>query len=421
MNEGYTNIYVAPIHLNEVKAMLAGLNVDAVNEKAVAKESYMALSFNHNDGYSEKKFSKAVKALIKNIDDGFFRARHYDEYATEVFWLNANGKYKRYLHEVDSESANIVKAYRHWHSSMGDHWDGHFDKDDILVMADRYGSYDDNGKKLKSTIPNYAVDVSGESNFLDGNFRVPHASKKWDSNINVLQSYGNLIIARSKAVNEINELTYERSFTLLDVFDSAVIGFIWSWKQGATDAYLVIKWHGSLATRADIIINHDNATLDDVAILSVYHKYIKCNAILKHEWVIGAQEQIVYPPCIDYLWSDCENERITFGHENIVLNFDRMRLFKNANGGYSAQQSGRDICFEIHDEAFKKEIDALPDDKFMLADIMSSCDKKINEQPLIACNMQVQFATPDLVKRVLNIEVFYEESFKTLYKRESML
>lgn len=407
MAEGFTNIYLKTSDTEITETLinfLKDLGIIDIDNQAISEEDTNCLSFNHVGSYNEKKLTTFFKELIGKSPELFIRARHYDDYATEIFWLNDNGKPKRYLHEVDAENGNIVKAYNHWHSNLGSIWDGHFTREDIQRISERFGFYDENGKITKGNVESLAEIVTSTESFFHKGIRAPYASHKFDNDIAVLQSYAAIMVAKSDFAPSDRTIQFERTFVVKDAFNSDVIGFVWSWKYGERNTYLVISWHGELAVKAKIAVDHEGLTTDEIIYICVFDEFLKKEVIGDKQWVYAGIEQIVYPPSMEYVWDDYEQDRDKFYAQGIVLQFMHVDLFQRDDGVYHVESDGMKL-FEIHDSDFGKEMESI-------AQLSTN-----SGAPRMKAQIQVQFKAPNTAGRVLGIEIFGGEKNKCIYKR----
>ncbi len=405
MAEGFTHIYLKGADTEVKDALLdslQGFGLGEIEIQPVDDEDLVALSFEHAGTYDEKKLGALLKKLVAEKPGLFVRARHYDDYATEIYWLDDAGKLKRYQHEVDSESGNIVKAYRHWHAGLGALWDGHFDNGEIQRIADRFGAYDENGKAIKGEIESLAEIVSGRENFFHRDIRAPYASHKFDQHIAVLQSYAAMMAARSEFVPEDRLIRFSRSFLVKDAFGSDVIGFVWSWQHQGRRICLVISWHGELAVKAKIVVDHEGLTTDELIYLSVFDEFLQAEAVGDRQWVYRGIEQLVWPPSLEYVWDDQERDREKYHAEGLVLQFMHVALVRGGDGNYRVEFEGYELC-EIDNADFGSELEAA-----LAGDDGAS---------RIRANIQLQFTAPTVAGRVLGIELFAGDGRKCTYRR----
>ena len=152
MSEGHTIILMKKddeTDIDHIKNSINLLNVGDLDEVVYSDEGIYSFSFEHNGLYHASEFTKMIKNQCKGLKIEFLRAIHIDEYGTEIFWIYKDGKFKKYEHDQDSSGPNVVKAYRHWHSDLEGLWCGGFSEDEIDFMSQRYGQFDENGKKSK--------------------------------------------------------------------------------------------------------------------------------------------------------------------------------------------------------------------------------------------------------------------------------
>ena len=419
MAEGFTNIYLEAEDSetrNKLTSSLAKLGVMDIESRVVGEEAFSRLSFNHNGSYTEKKLTTLLKSLVTDIPDLFIRARQYDDYGTEIYWLNDSGKIKRYLHEVDSESGDIVKAYNHWHSNLGSIWDGHFDEDDIQRIGQRFGFYDENGKAIKGEIENLAKIVTSTESFFNKNIKAPYASHKFDNYIAIMQSFAAIMVSKSDFVPTDKLINFERTFMVTDAFGSNVIGLVWSWKLEQHQTFLIITWHGDLASRAKIVVNHENLTIDEIIYIAVFDEFLKTEVIGNKQWVYAGFEQLVWPPCLDYIWNDSARDRDKYSDQNIVLQFTHVEISQGENGLYRVEEQGREL-FEIHDTQFVEEMESLGPEKYDNYINAKADENSGSYVPRIVVRIQVQFKELNVAGKVLGVEVFGGEKHKCIYKR----
>ncbi len=415
MAEGFTNLYLEAANSDaqdELADFLASIGVDDFDSQILDDTDLRSISFDHNGTYNEKKLTSRLKKLAADFPELFIRGRHYDEYGTEIYWLIENGKLKKYVHDVDVESGKIVKAYNHWHAGLGSLWDGHFEKDDIKRISERFGFYDEHGKAVKGEVENLAKIVTSTDSFFHKGIKAPYASHKFDNDAKVLQSYAAIMASKSEFAPEDKSIRFNRTFVVKDAFDSDVIGFVWCWMHEAREVFLVITWHGELAVRASIVINHESLTTDEIIYISVFDEFIKKEILGGKQWVYAGQEQVVYPPCMEYVWNDSERDRDRYGDQNIVLQFMNVRMCRGANGNFRVEEDGAEL-FEIEDAEFATEIDALGDEKF-IGDRATGGDSNNSG---IWVHIQGQFNAAKIVGKVLGIEVLHGKTGKCMYKR----
>lgn len=419
MANGNTRIYLKSYNPDDFKyiedlirkigitEILSNTNLDLVE-----------ISFDHAALYNEKKITQILTSALSRNANLFFRARHYDDYGTEIFWLSEKGRCKKYQHDVDTEGEHIVKAYNHWHSGIGELWQGHFDKDEIRIMSERFGFYDASGKKTKPIAKNYPERIKGGESFLGRGITIPYASHEWDYHINVLQSYIAIIVAKSQYKPDDLCIKFERSFSIKNINNNPVIGFLWSWTFNDLQTVAILRWHGDLTTRVDILVNQHQLTIDELIFIDIFHKNLKNELIDIKTVVNDGYEQGVNPPCIDYLYNDIVYDRDKYCYQGIVISFTHIFLVKNTENRFVAVNGNVDPVFEIIDDAFANDINALGNNKYAVKDKDSLIDI---QGDYICCELQVQFKGPKTVGRVLKATVYDGVSAKPIYRKDGSL
>ncbi len=304
------------------------------------------------------QLSKFAKQFVETNKDTFLRIYYSDEYGGEIFWVNVDGKLKKYAHSVESESAAIVKAYRHWHADMSDVWDGYFDREAIDRMSIQYGNYSGDGKKIKSDLPDYIEIVKSKKPFVGNGLAVPFAASKWNYHIPVFESYAAVIIAESKFAPVDKAITFERTFIILDEYDDTNIGYLWSWDYQGVQGVLLIRCIEGLSARISMFINHEQLKLDELIFFEIFQPHVD-PVLIGNTQYIDYLHQSLYPPTVDYLYNyDKNNDWEKFEKYEQVFNLYNVQLKKRRNGFYyvEAGEYLANDSFDIMDADFVEEM-----------------------------------------------------------------
>lgn len=414
MPEGHTTILIKKDDEKEIyriKNDIDLLNVGDLEEVVYDDEGIYSLSFEHNGLYSPSKFNKIIKSQCKEFEIELLRAIHVDEYGTEIFWIYKDGKFRKYEHDQDSQGPDVVKAYRHWHSGLEGLWFGGFSEDEIDVMSQRYGQFDENGRKSKYDYEDYRSLIKTGEDFLKKDVRAPYASSIWDYHVPVYESFAKYYAEKSEVKPEDGSFRYVRNY-----YFPNFLGYAWKWVSGGQEVVLLLTFPGDLGMDRNLIVNTGKLTIDQLIILDKYG-YLSEGEVTAYDFT---QHVTLYdpfynesfiPPSTDYLYQSIpENFRLLkdeYNFDGMTINIT-CDLERSNDGSYLCSgytPGGQSVCVIVYDKEFCKKLDRLPSEKYMEREFYDLEKNEVIIKNIIYCEIQVVFDEDLNIRRVLRGDV----------------
>ncbi|WP_416398902.1 hypothetical protein [Allohahella sp. A8] len=402
MPEGQTTILVNKDDENCLRRLQDSISLLSVGdlEEVVYDDQWMrGFSFEHNGAYDESKLTKIIKSESKVMSSDFLRAVHTDEYGTEIFWIFKDGKFKKYEHEQDSQGPDIVKAYRHWHADMEGLWFGGFSEDEINIMAQKYGQFDQNGRKAKYEYEDYKKLIGMGEDFLHMDVRAPYPSSEWDYHIPVYESFARYYAEKSHLVPESGTFEYVRNY-----YFPKFLGYAWRWMSGGQEVVLLLTFPGDLGMDRNLIVNTGKLTIDQLIILDA-HGYLTGEARSWHSHDFNKYVETFDPfdmakiitPSTDYLYQSLPEGygllRREYNFNGMTMNIS-CDLERGNDGRYFCSghtASGREVLVTIFDKDFCEKLDALPPEKYIDRTVYDRIDGSPLVKRIIYCEIQAVF------------------------------
>jgi hypothetical protein len=404
MPEGTTKILYKEQDKSNISSLLDSvrrMDVGEVYEAYYEDQELHSFSFEHSGSYSETNFTKTLKKAYSESGFGFLRAVHHDDYGIETFWLLSDNKIKKYSHNLDEleQSSPVVKAYRHWHSDLIDLWFGRISNEEIQVMSEMFGQYDENGKKVAQTFPDYDALIKSGKGFLEANIRAPYAASKWDYHIPVYESFARFYAKKSKFPVDIDSFKFERTYCFENL-----IGYVWSWLSGGKQVVLLLSLPGNNGMSGRVILNNDNLSINALTILDNFTScfYSDGYDFSQHVDSYDPFSKVVIPSidCLDDYYLGIE-------FDGAVLNI-RCDLESIGTAAYRFNQEDGHVKGSVFDKSFCEWIDGLPSEKYSHPDERVRYNYPLSddiEKKTIYCQLQAEFDENSNIRRVLKAKV----------------